>query len=157
MKVINVVWEDFCNYKRVSTFVIFPKCSFKCEKDCGKKCCQNSALANSPTVEVSAEYIVDRYMSHLLPSALVCGGMEPFDSWEDLCELVKEFRSRTDDVIVIYSGYYKNEVREKLDYLKQYKNIIVKFGRFKPDSKHIYCDLLGVELASDNQYARQIS
>ena len=36
-------------------------------------------------------------------------------------------------------------------------NIIVKFGRFIPNSPHIYDTLLGVELASNNQYAKIIT
>ena len=31
--------EDIVNYKNNSMVVAFPNCSFKCEKDCGIKCC----------------------------------------------------------------------------------------------------------------------
>ena len=37
MKVKNIVWEDFCNYKKASLFILTPYCSFKCEQDCGEK------------------------------------------------------------------------------------------------------------------------
>ena len=41
--------------------------------------------------------------------------------------------------------------------LKQYDNIIIKFGRFIPNQEKHYDEVLGVELASPNQYARRIS
>ena len=41
--------------------------------------------------------------------------------------------------------------------LKKYSNIIIKFGRFIPNQKPHYDPVLGVELASDNQYGEKIS
>ena len=37
------------------------------------------------------------------------------------------------------------------------KNIIIKYGRFIPDSKSRYDNILGITLASDNQYAEEIN
>ena len=42
-------------------------------------------------------------------------------------------------------------------HLLQYPNIIIKYGRFIPDQKSHYDEILGVELASNNQYARNIT
>lgn len=39
MKIKGIVFEDFLNYKKPSLFIIFPYCSFKCDKDCGLKVC----------------------------------------------------------------------------------------------------------------------
>ena len=36
------------------------------------------------------------------------------------------------------------------------KNIIIKFGRFIPNRPSRYDEVLGVELASDNQFAKRI-
>ena len=44
--------EDFVNYKKASMFLSFPHCTFKCEKDCGVACCQNSDLAKIPPLTV---------------------------------------------------------------------------------------------------------
>jgi hypothetical protein len=41
--------------------------------------------------------------------------------------------------------------------LKSFSNIIIKFGRFIPNQEPHYDEVLGVKLASDNQYARRIS
>ena len=43
------------------------------------------------------------------------------------------------------------------DILKKFKNIIVKFGRYRPNFQKHFDEVLGVELASTNQYAKRIS
>jgi len=48
MKIVNLIDEDFCQYKKPSMFIGFPTCSFKCDKECGRPICQNSALAAAP-------------------------------------------------------------------------------------------------------------
>jgi len=63
-----------------------------------------------------------------------------------------------DDDVVIYTGYNPEEIQAQLETLSSnYKNIIIKFGRFIPDKPHRFDEVLGVELASDNQYAEKIS
>ena len=51
---------------------------------------------------------------------------------------------------IIYTGYTEEEISDKIKALSQLHNIIVKFGRFIPDSPHIFDTVLGVELASNN-------
>jgi len=148
---------DICNYKEPSMFIIFPSCSFKCDKENGNKICQNSSLIKENDIEYSIESIVNRYILNPLTNALVLGGLEPFDSYEDLKELIYQFREKTNDIIIIYTGYYENEINDKINYLKKYENIIIKFGRYVPNSKHLYDELLGIELASNNQYSKKIS
>ena len=157
MKIKQLLDEDFCNYKLASMFIGFPTCTFKCEKDCGKKICQNSALATAPDVEISTDEIVKRYTANNLTSAIVCGGLEPFDSFDDLISLISEFRNYTDNDIVIYTGYYAPEILDKLCDISQFKNIVIKFGRYIPGQKPHFDDVLGVDLGCDNQYAKCIS
>ena len=38
--------EDFINYKKPSMFISFSSCTWKCEKECGRKVCQNGTLAS---------------------------------------------------------------------------------------------------------------
>lgn len=150
--------EDFINYKEPSMFISFPHCSFKCDKESGKNLCQNSSLSKSPNIDVDIEKIVDRFMNNDITKAIVFGGLEPLDSFDDVMETIKLVRSKDCLCdIVIYTGYYENEVQEYIDKLKKFKNIIVKFGRYIPDNKPHYDDILCVYLASDNQYAVKIS
>lgn len=66
-------------------------------------------------------------------------------------------RVSTQDDIVIYTGYYKEEIKEYIDKLRVYPNIIIKFGRYIPNQEKHYEEELGIYLASDNQYAERIS
>lgn len=155
LKLINHEWLQ--DYRKPSMFIAFPSCSFKCERECGLNCCHNGALAQTEDISVPSYEIVKAYMANPLTSALVCGGLEPFDSWYDLIELVARFRKNTNDDIVIYTGYTPEEIPEEISILKQFQNIIIKFGRYKPNQASHYDELLGVNLASDNQYSVKIS
>lgn len=156
MKLKGINDYDICNYKKPAMFLIFPYCSFKCDKECGVNVCQNSALAREPVIEIRAADIVHRYLDNPLTHAVVCGGLEPFDSAQELILFITYFRMHSKDPIIIYTGYKEEELTEQIKFLQNFDNIIVKFGRFIPNSPHIYDAILGVELASDNQYAKHI-
>lgn len=149
--------EDFVNYKKPSMFISFPSCTWKCDRECGKKVCQNGALVTTPNIEISVKTIIDRYINNPITKAVVCGGLEPFDTWNDLQEFVIELRQKSQDDIVIYTGYKKEEISYAVDWLNLFPNIILKFGRFVPDQQKHYDEVLGIYLASDNQYAERIS
>lgn len=150
--------EDFVNYKKPSMFIGFPTCTWKCEKECGKKMCQNSDLANAPDINISYKEIVNRYLNNGITKAIVFGGLEPMDSIDDLFGLIEEFRKYTDDDIVVYTGYNLDEIATKTYYLGNlYKNIYFKVGRYIPGKNNKYDDILGVMLASPNQMGVQIS
>jgi hypothetical protein len=158
MLVKNVIQEDFSNYKTCSMFIGFPSCTWKCERECGLKgICQNAELAKARTIDIPMSELLLSYQSNPLSRAIVCGGLEPFDSWDSLQYLVETFRVVLDDMIVIYTGYTKEELVDKIEWLKNYKNIIIKFGRFRPNEESHYDSILGVKLASANQYAERIS
>lgn len=157
MKLKGIIDEDFVNYKKCSMFLAFPFCSFKCEKECGERVCQNSPLALAQTLEVTTEKIVARYIQNPLSEAIVCGGLEPLDSFDDVVGLVEAVRAHCDDDIVIYTGYNKSEITDKIQRLQAYKNIIIKYGRFIPYRATHYDEVLGMKLASENQYAERIS
>ena len=156
MKVKGLIDEDWVNYKKPSMYIAFPRCSFKCDKECGRQVCQNSALAKEKNIEISTDKIIERYMNNPITKAIVCGGLEPLDSWNELQCLILNFRYYTNDDIIIYTGYYKEEIdKEKIDWLKLYGPIIVKYGRFIPNDTEYFNDELGVKLASKNQYTEK--
>lgn len=151
--------EDFTSYKKPSMVIGFPSCTWKCERECGMRVCQNSALAHAPDKVVSVKTIVNRYVNNPITSAIIIAGLEPFDSEYDLLKLIAYLRVSTDDDIVIYTGYTEEEV-ESIDIYKDllnYKNIIIKFGRYVPGQQPHYDEVLGINLASDNQYAKIIT
>ena len=157
MIIKGLIEEDFVQYKKPSMFIVFPNCSFKCDKEAGCVICQNSQLAHEPDIEFSIIEIVGRYVKNPITKALVFGGLEPLDSWDDLLALIINLRQYTSDDIVIYTGYTEEELETIINTLELYENIIIKFGRFIPNQEKHYDETLGVELASPNQYARRIS
>ena len=153
MKIKGLISEDFVNYKKPAMTIMFPYCTFKC----GTEYCQNSPLSKAEDIEIDISNIVIRYLNNPITESVVMQGLEPFDSWDDLIGLVKQLRESTDDDIVIYTGYYKEEIADKVALLSKYKNIVIKYGRYIPDQKEHYDEVLGVSLASENQYAERIS
>ena len=150
--------ENFNDYKKISLFISTCHCSGKCWKELSMKdFCQNSHLDEFDDIEVTPEEIFDLYKSNKLVESLVIGGREPFDDFNDIYDLIEYFREYTNDDIVIYTGFYKNEIKEYIDKLSVFTNIIIKYGRFIPNDYKIHDKILGVDLASSNQYAERIS
>lgn len=150
---------DFINYKKISMFIICPFCSFKCDKEFGTKLCQNWNLVHEPNIEIANDDIIHRYIHNPITSAIVFGGLEPLDSWDELCDFIQQFRKISNDDIVIYTGYNKDEILDKIQIFQNnnIKNIIIKFGRYRPNEEKHFDEVLGVNLASSNQYAEKIS
>ena len=150
--------EDFTSYKKPSMVIGFPSCTFKCERESGcKGMCQNLSLATAPEIAISYDNIVDRYLKNPITKAIIMAGLEPFDSWDELNRLSIELRLKTMDDIVLYTGYKKEEISYAVDWLTQFPNIIIKFGRYRPNEEPHYDAVLGIKLASSNQYAERIS
>ena len=157
MQIKFLVDEDFVNYKKPSMFIGFPHCTFKCDRECGEEVCQNSPLVRQPNIEIEIKDIVKRYMENPITEAVVIGGLEPFDDFTDLLNLIGLLRMHTLDDIVIYTGYTEKELCLHTYTLSMFPNVIIKFGRFIPHSCPRFDEILGIELQSDNQYAKVIS
>ena len=151
--------EDFTNYSKPSMFIIFPQCSFKCDKENGCSLCQNSHLAQEPVINIPTNAIINRYSDNPITRAIVCGGLEPFDTPKALYSLLLCLRERWEinDDFVIYTGYTEEELQgnEWFKEIIQFSNVIIKFGRFRPNEVDHYDEILGVKLASNNQYAKR--
>lgn len=157
MLVKTIVDEDFTNYKKPSMVIGMPRCSFKCDKECGRQVCQNMPLATAPDIDVDIDDIIRRYLNNSLTQAVILAGLEPFDTPNELFSFVYRFREYSDDDIVIYTGYTEQELSQEMRMLSVFRNIVVKFGRFIPDQQPHRDEVLGVDLASYNQYAKRIS
>jgi len=173
MRVNYVVSEDFVNYKKPAMFIGVGVCSMKCNIDCGKDVCQNHSLLGSHK-DIPNQMIINNYLNNDITKAIVIGGLEPFDDADELYKFVRNFRKLSGDDIVIYTGYTENECLgiDKYNYqyainqdklvetfklITAFDNIVIKFGRYIPDSTPIYSKELGVELVSNNQYAKRYS
>ena len=157
MIIKNLIDEDFVNYKKPSMFIGCHTCTFKCDKMANKQVCQNGTLANSPDISIPTQNIVQRYLDNPYSESVVFGGLEPFDDIEEVLSFIKLLRNKgNDDDVVIYTGY-TTKFATYYKRLKEYRNIVIKFGRFIPDCESHIDNVLGIELHSDNQYAKRIS
>ena len=78
--------------------------------------------------------------------------------FDDVLSLLKYFREHDCNAdFVVYTGYYRNEIEDKVQELAKYKNVIVKSGRYVPTQEKHYDEVLGVGLASASQYAARRS
>ena len=174
MLIKGIVDEDFINYKLPSMYIATATCSFKCDKEYGQPICQNSELVKQPTIDISIEDLVNRYIQNPITKAVVFGGLEPIDQIEDIAlfigtlrfcynDSIGKFYGGCDDPVIIYTGYTKEETNKLIDVISseylgfQLDNIIIKYGRYIPNQQPHYDPVLGVYLASDNQYAERIS
>ena len=157
MRIKQILFEDFIQYKKCSMFIGTAFCDWKCCKEANCAICQNLPLANAPTIDIDNTKLVAAYMNNPLTEAVVFSGLEPMDQFDELVELIDEFRKQTKDPIIIYTGYNKEEILEKIQILKKIPNTIIKFGRFIPNRESHFDELLGVTLSSDNQYSERIS
>ena len=149
MIIKGILDEDYINYRLPSMYIAFPHCDFKC----GEGLCQNKHLIKQKNIEVNDHTLISRYIANPLTKAIVCAGMEPFVTFDMLYKFLQNFRQRSKDDIVIYTGYTEEEIKDKVELLKPLSNIIIKYGRYIPNSSAREDEILGIKLASDNQYA----
>ena len=171
MKIKGITDECFTDYKQPAFYIALPNCSFKCDRENGNQYCQNWNLTKEPTIEIDKESLLLRYINNPITKAIILAGLEPFDSELDLYPFIDCARRQFQitDPIIIYTGYTEEELESghfgtvnDVNIQKQYwnnvknsGNIIVKFGRYRPNDKPHYDNILGVLLASNNQYARE--
>ena len=145
MRTKGVVVDDFVNYKKPSMFISTCFCNWKCciGQNLDISVCQNSSLAKSPVREFTNKELIDIYKQSIFHKAVY--------------SFVVEFRDFSEDDIVIYTGFNKDEIEPCIEKLRQFKNIIIKYGRYIPNDKSHIDNVLGIKLASQNQYAEKIS
>ena len=157
INVKDVIDEDFINYKKPNILIATYTCKCKYEKEDCNVHCQNSKIVKQKTIKENINKLIKRYLKNDITSAIVFGGLEPLDQCNELISFIITFRQYSDDDIVIYTGYNEVEVYDKINNILDVNNhkgkIIIKYGRFKSNSSKRYDNILGVELASSNQYA----
>jgi pyruvate-formate lyase-activating enzyme len=134
-------------------------CTWKCLVELGldTSLCQNCDVAKMQTIDIDNQVIINRYLKNHITSAIVIGGLEPLLQIDEVLLFIDMFRKVSKDDIVVYTGYYHHEIMTEVKQLAQYNNIIIKFGRFIPDSISVFDEVLGINLISKNQYALKIS
>ena len=151
--------DDFVQYKKPCVVVCFPNCTWKCCTEAGipTSVCQNQEMCGLKDIDVTPEDVYNLYKESLFAESICCSGLEPMLQFDDVLSLLKYFREHDCDAdFVIYTGYYPEEIEPQLSILKQFSNIVLKCGRYIPNRPSKYDDILGITLASDNQYAKLV-
>lgn len=160
MRIKQLMFEDFVNYKKPSMFIGTISCGGKCWVEQGLPCttCQNNSLKNATTEVVSNDTLIKWYLNNRITKAIVFGGLEPFEQFDEMYDFIDRLRHYycCQDTVVIYTGYNPDEISGQLIQLKRLGNIIVKFGRYVPGQEKHWDEILGVELASPNQFAVEL-
>jgi hypothetical protein len=161
MRVRAIITEDFTNYKQPAMFIGCVDCDWKCCTDGGfsPSVCINDAWHHSSVQDIDNDRLIEKYLSNPITNAVVFGLLEPMLQFYEIVAFIAKLRLEymCNDDVVIYTGYREDELENELQILALFSNIVVKFGRFVPNNEKHYDDVLGVELASDNQYAKRIS
>ena len=162
MRVKGIIFEDFVNYKKPAMTIMMPYCDFKCDRESGTQICQNYHLIHESTMNIDdvSQFLQRYYVHNDITKAVVFQGLEPFDSFNDLELFIYRFTEVSDDDIVIYTGYKEEEIEDKVKDLINIiegNTLVIKYGRFIPDATSKYDEVLGVTLASDNQYAKIVN
>lgn len=161
MRIKTIIDEDFTNYRVPVMTVGTCFCGGKCCTEAGIPIteCINDAWRHKPIIEIPDDEIIRQYLNDPISEGVCFGGLEPFEQFNEVLAFIDAFRCRFRrmDVIIIYTGYCKAEILPQIERLRKYPNIIVKFGRYLPGQISHYDKVIGVKLASDNQYAERIS
>lgn len=160
MRLNTVVNEWYQDYRKPSMFLGTVSCGGKCciESGIPLSVCHNDGWRACAAADYDNLDLCEQYLSNPITQAIVIGGLEPFEQFGELVDFLTTLRSakRCDDDVVIYTGYYPEEIAQQVDTLSIFKNIIIKFGRFVPNARPRFDPILGVDLSSDNQFARRL-
>lgn len=155
---LDVKTDDVVDYKKTAILLAFPNCFKYCRG------CQNEHLRNRQPNLHKVDKIVKLYNRLDEHQAIVCAGLDPFDSLADLEKLIIAFNNNDKPVdFVIYTGYNYENVKYNYIHENMYKlitndnfKLIIKYGQYDENNKNKYVsDILGVELIGDNQIVKE--
>lgn len=153
MLVKTILPEDYVNYKKPALFISSSRCDGNCPN------CQNQFLKDQTTLNIDNKRLVKLFIDNPLTEAIVLAGLDPFASFEDTLEFYKELRKESPTTtVVIYTGQYPTQLEREINSLVSIGGpLIIKFGDYREGDKPHFDELLGIELASDNQYAEDFT
>ena len=160
MKILKLVDERLSDYRLPTLMIVAVSCDWKCAKDAHfpEALCQNHQWKDVEPIDATPQEIYEAFVRNPITQGLLFGGLEPFRQFEEMLDVIRYFRSQNSTApIVIYTGYREDEIKDEVLILSGFPNIIVKFGRYVPRQAAHLDPVLGVKLASDNQYAKLIS
>lgn len=163
MHVKNIQDTNFQDYKKTSMLIGTCYCGGKCWRERGLAVsdCQNEEMLAEPTIDISDEELIERYLNNPISHAIIFGGLEPFEQFYEVYDFIDKLRNvyNCEDDVVIYTGYNREEEEAKIGLLQHFPNIVIKWGRYSPGPMNppAYDEVMGITLATSNQYGERIS
>lgn len=157
MIVKGIIDEDFVNYKKPAMVI---ECGY-CNMKCGADKCHNVHLLTAPDIQIDDMQLIERYINNPITKAVVLQGLDPLGNAESVNQTLQFINTLRgcgcEDDVVVYTGFNESQIPDVIRFIKKYfNNVIVKFGRYMVDLPEKYDEILGVTLASNNQYAKKI-
>lgn len=146
--------EVFQDYKKSALLFSTCYCDWKCctELNIDISVCQNSKISMQREVNLPFHRILDM-VRNSITDAVIFGGLEPFLQADELVQCIQYLRNNgVKKDIVIYTGYYIEEISTETLLFLSLNQVILKCGRYIPNRSSKYDEVLGITLASDNQY-----
>lgn len=144
--------ETFNDYKKSTLYLCGSICTLNCPD------CFHSHLKKEHPTTLSKEQLLEKYIIPTSAEAILFSGLNWFEQSEELYSLIKFIRdNHIQKDIVIYTGFEKSVITQEIEKLKQFPNIIIKYGRYNENLPKRYDEVLGITLASSNQNAEKIS
>lgn len=159
LEIKGIVDEVFSDYSKISMLIICPKCTVRCWERLGlsPSICQNNHLKKEQGWQEDNFEIIKRYNSNPLTKSIVFGGLDSWDSLDDILNFSKTFREFSNDDLVLYTGRNLEEIQGDFIKFINIKNVYVKYGQYNPNLESIVDELTGVTLVSSNQKFIKIS
>ena len=146
--------EVFQDYKKSALLLCTCYCDWKCCAESGldQSLCQNSRIAKQREIKTPFASILKK-VNASFTDAVIFGGLEPMMQVDEVIQCIEYLRlNGVKKDIIIYTGYYLEEIDSNILYRLSQNKVILKCGRFIPNRSSKYDPILGVVLASDNQY-----
>lgn len=146
--------EVFQDYKKSALLLSTCFCDWKCCNEAGidKSVCQNNKIAQQKEVVVSFSSLLKKVRSSITDS-IIFAGLEPLLQIDEVVQCIDYLREHNvKKDIIIFTGYYLEEIdHNTLERLSD-KRVILKCGRYIPNRPSVFDQVLGITLVSDNQY-----
>lgn len=150
--------EVFQDYKKSALLLCCISCDWKCCIEAGidVSVCQNHNIIKQREVYLPFDVILNK-VNLSITDSIIFGGLEPLLQSDEVCGLIEYLREQgVKKDILVYTGYYIEEIDKEV--IKRLKNchVILKCGRYIPNKPKKFDKILGITLASDNQYSVQL-
>jgi pyruvate-formate lyase-activating enzyme len=129
-------------------------CAVSCSIGC--KDCFNESVKQEPNRCSYIPNILDEIQANPFNEGVILAGLEWSSQPKELIALVKEATKRHLPII-IYTGYTSDQFIRRVPRIKEFPNVLIKYGSFNQNLRSFEHKEYGVNLASTNQHIQKIS